>query len=99
MTRGRKHRRDGLGSPKASVLYRTPDAWRFAMHFSGAVVDGHLSQPNADSEPDEAQTAAHSKAENLADRPLTISWEANDEPDWWTGTITTAPTDPTPRHP
>ncbi|MFE8937400.1 hypothetical protein ACFYNX_07910 [Streptomyces sp. NPDC007872] len=93
MKRRRKHWRDGFGTPKFFVLYRTPDVWRYAMYFSGAIVDGYLAQPSADSEPGEAQTAAHSKAEDLAGRPLTISWEASDEPGWWTGTITTEPMD------
>ncbi|MBB4979733.1 hypothetical protein [Streptomyces nymphaeiformis] len=93
MKRRRKHWRDGFGTPKFFVLYRTPDVWRYAMYFSGAIVDGYLAQPSADSEPGEAQTAAHGKAEDLAGRPLTMSWEASDEPGWWTGTITTEPMD------
>ena len=93
MKRRRKHRRDGFGTPKSFVLYRTPDVWRYAMYFSGAIVDGYLAQPSAGSEPGEAQTAAHDKAEELAGRPLTISWEASGEPGWWTGTIPTDPMD------
>ncbi|MFF3319368.1 hypothetical protein ACFYV5_28215 [Streptomyces sp. NPDC003035] len=94
MGSGRKHWRDSLGTPKAFVLYRTPDVWRCAMYFSGGIVDGRLAQPSANSEPDEAQTAAHAKAEELAGRPLAISWEANDQPGWWTGTITADPVQP-----
>ncbi|ROQ32078.1 hypothetical protein EDD98_1049 [Streptomyces sp. PanSC19] len=63
------------------------------MYISGAIVDGYLAPPGADSEPGEAQTAAHGKAEAPAVRPLTISWEGDDESGWWTGTITTEPTD------
>ncbi|MFE0772624.1 hypothetical protein [Streptomyces sp. NPDC058861] len=89
MGSGRKHWRDRLGTPKTFVLYRTPDAWRCAVYFSGGIVDGHLAEPSADSESGEAQTAARAKAEELAGRSLTISWEAGDKPGWWTGTITT----------
>ncbi|MFD6363670.1 hypothetical protein ACFWFX_28080 [Streptomyces roseolus] len=96
MKRRRKHWRDGFGTPKTFVLYRTPDVWRFAMYFSGAIIDGYLAQPSADSEPGAAQSAAQGKAEDLAGRPLTISWESSDEPGWWTGTITTEPMDLTP---
>ncbi|WP_449471302.1 hypothetical protein [Streptomyces tanashiensis] len=95
MKRRRKHWRDGFGTPQMFVLYRTPEVWRYAMYFSGAIVDGYLDTPSADSEPDEARTAAHGKAEDLAGRPLTISWEASGEPGWWTGTITTEPKDVT----
>ncbi|MFI0990048.1 hypothetical protein [Streptomyces exfoliatus] len=91
MKSGRRHWRDRLGTPKSFVLYRTPDMWRCAMHFSGGIVDGYLVQPSSESEPSEAQTAAHAKAEELAGRPLAISWEASDEPGWWTGAITTDP--------
>ncbi|MFF7436651.1 hypothetical protein [Streptomyces sp. NPDC008122] len=93
MKRRRKHWRDGFGTPKSFVLYRTSDAWRYAMYFSGAIVNGYLAQPSSGNEPGKAQTAAHGKAEELAGRPLTISWEASGEPGWWTGTITTEPTD------
>lgn len=96
MKRRRKHWRDGFGTPKTFVLYRTPNVWRFAMYFSGAIVDGYLAHPSTDSEPGDAQTAAHGRAEDLAGRPLTISWEASDKPDWWTGAITTGLTELTP---
>ncbi|WP_043230024.1 hypothetical protein [Streptomyces sp. NRRL F-5193] len=95
MERGRKDWRDGFGTPRFFVLYRTQDVWRYAMYFSGAIADGHLARPSADSEPGEAQTAAHDKAEDLAGRPLTISWEASGEPGRWTGTITSEPMEPT----
>ncbi|MFB6629079.1 hypothetical protein ACFCWY_04235 [Streptomyces sp. NPDC056362] len=94
MGSGRRSWRDRLGTPKTFVLYRTPEVWRIAVYFSGAIVDGHLHQPSADSEPAEAQTAAHAKAEELAGRPLTITWEASDKPGWWTGAITPEPPEP-----
>ncbi|WP_190160512.1 hypothetical protein [Streptomyces litmocidini] len=89
MGRRRKDWRDSLGTPKTFVLYRTPDVWRYAMYFSGGIVDGYLAEPKADSELAEAQTAAHDKAEELAGRPLAIRWEASDKPGWWMGAITT----------
>ncbi|MET7757051.1 hypothetical protein ABZT27_20465 [Streptomyces sp. NPDC005389] len=96
MGSGRKHWRDSLGTPKTFALYRTPDVWRCAMYFSGGIVDGYLAQLSADSEPDEAQTAAHAKAEKLVGRPLTISWEESDQPGSWTGAITAEPRELTP---
>ncbi|MBB4986732.1 MULTISPECIES: hypothetical protein [Streptomyces] len=93
MGSGRKHWRDRLGTPKTFVLYRTPDVWRFAVYCAGGIVDGYLDQPGAGSEPGEARTAAHAKAEELVGRPLTISWEESDKPGWWTGVITTEPTE------
>lgn len=97
MGTGRKHWRDSLGAPKTFVLYRTPDVWRCAVYFSRGVVDGYLAEPGTDSEPGEAQAAAHAKAEELVGRPLSIRWESSAEPGWWTGVITAAPTEPTPR--
>ncbi|MEU7122919.1 hypothetical protein [Streptomyces zaomyceticus] len=93
MGTGRKHWRDGLGAPRTFVLYRTPDVWRYAVYFCHGIVDGYLTEPGADSEPGEARTAAHAKAEVLAGRPLTIHWEASGRPGSWTGDITAEPKD------
>ncbi len=89
----RKPWREGFGAPQFFILYRTPDVWRYAIYFSGAVVDGCLAPHSTGSEPGEARNAAHAKAEDVAGRPLTISREADDRPGWWTGTITTGPTE------
>ncbi|MGW5779141.1 hypothetical protein [Streptomyces sp. NPDC003863] len=95
MKNRQEHWRDRLGTPRSFVLYRTPDLWRYAVHFSGGIVDGYLVQPCADSEIREAQTAALAKAEELAGQPLKIAWEPSDKPDRWTGTVTTGPSEPT----
>ncbi|MFD8645792.1 hypothetical protein ACFV14_36415 [Streptomyces zaomyceticus] len=91
MTSRRKHWRDGLGTPATMVLFRTPDHWRYALYFSEprGVADGYLARPGSDGEPDDAQAAAHAKAEELAGRPLTISWRTGEKPGWWTGAVTT----------
>ncbi|MFD6074127.1 hypothetical protein ACFWG5_00955 [Streptomyces hydrogenans] len=70
MKRSRKHWRDGFGTPKTFVLYRTPDVWRFAMHFSGAIVDGYLAQPSPAPTANPAQPSQPHKA-----RPRT--WPAD----------------------
>ncbi|MFJ6424198.1 hypothetical protein [Streptomyces hydrogenans] len=90
MTSKRKHWRDRLGTPTAIVLFRTVDQWRFALYFAEpqGVADGYLTHPGADGEPAEAQVAARLKAEEFAGRPLTVSWQSSEKPDWWEGAIT-----------
>ncbi|MEV7533747.1 hypothetical protein [Streptomyces hydrogenans] len=91
MASKRKHWRNSLGTPTAIVLFRTVDQWRFALYLAEpqGVADGYLTHPEADGEPAEAQVAACLKAEEFADRPLTVSWRPSEKPDRWEGTITT----------
>ncbi|MFF9070283.1 hypothetical protein ACF09E_33560 [Streptomyces sp. NPDC014891] len=93
MTRRGKHWRGGLGTPDMMVLFRTANEWRYALYFSdpGGVADGRLPHPGPGGTPDEAQTAARAKAQEIAGRPLTISWRPDTAPAWWTGTVTTTP--------
>lgn len=81
-----------LGTPTSLVLYRTPDGWRCAVHFTGpgGIADGALAGPPPSSEPDIAQAALVQKAEELTHRRLDVLWHAPDQPDWWTGTVTVA---------
>ncbi|MFF5715849.1 hypothetical protein [Streptomyces buecherae] len=85
-----------IGTPTSLVLYRTLDGWRYALYFAepSGVADGALhdlvSAPGPASEPGIAQAACHRKAEELTRRHLAVSWRASDQPDTWTGTVTSA---------
>ncbi|MBD0669177.1 hypothetical protein BU198_00205 [Streptomyces sp. CBMA156] len=72
------------------MLFRTPDEWRFAVHFDEprGVADGRLDDPAPSGEPGTAQAALHRRAEELAHRRLEIAWREADGPGWWTGTVT-----------
>ncbi|MFJ8785370.1 hypothetical protein [Streptomyces sp. NPDC102476] len=73
-----------FGTPTSLVLYRTPDGWRYAVHFTGpaGIADGTLAGPPPSSEPDIAQAALVQKAEELIHRRLDVLWYAPDQPDW-----------------
>ncbi|GAA4685767.1 hypothetical protein [Streptomyces youssoufiensis] len=83
-----------FGTPTVLVLYRTLDGWRYAIYFAepSGVADGalheHVAAPA--SEPGIAQAACHRKAEELTRRHLEVRWRASDQPDTWTGTVTSA---------
>ncbi|WP_189282321.1 hypothetical protein [Streptomyces atratus] len=71
-----------LGTPTSLVLYRTPDGWRYTVHFTGpaGIADGALAGPPPSSEPDIAQAALVQKAEELTHRRLGVLWHAPDHP-------------------
>ncbi|MFG2918859.1 hypothetical protein ACGF0D_38990 [Kitasatospora sp. NPDC048298] len=81
-----------FGTPTTLVLYRTPERWRYAVHFTGpeGVADGALDHPTTSGEPESAQAAMHRRAEEFTRRELEISWAEADRPDHWTGLITSA---------
>jgi hypothetical protein len=85
-----------IGTPTTLVLYRTADRWRYAIYFTEpwGVADGALNDPVSSSEPGIAQAACHHKAEELTHRRLEVLWRESDQPDGWTGTVTSA--DPPP---
>ena len=87
---GRKRNPDRapFGEPKALVLYRTPERWRFAVYLvAGGILDGYLSEPDPACEPALAQAALERRAEELAGRALRVVWRVTDKPDWWTGEV------------
>ncbi|MEV8529462.1 hypothetical protein AB0451_35955 [Streptomyces sp. NPDC052000] len=77
-----------FGTPKTLVLYRTPNQWRFALHFEAPTAHGALDHPAPSCEPETAQAALHRRAEELTHRELEVSWQPTDQPDWWTGVVT-----------
>ncbi|MCF3133816.1 hypothetical protein [Streptomyces olivochromogenes] len=81
-----------LGTPTTLVLYRTADRWRYAVYFTepAGVADGALTDPASSSEPGTAQAALLRTAEELTHRQLGVLWRESDQPDWWTGTVTSA---------
>ncbi|WP_030694365.1 hypothetical protein [Streptomyces globisporus] len=81
-----------IGTPTTLVLYRTVDRWRYAIYFTepSGIADGALNDPVSSSEPGIAQAACRQKAEELMHRRLEVLWCESDQPDWWTGTITSA---------
>ncbi|MEV6198327.1 hypothetical protein AB0M19_38785 [Streptomyces sp. NPDC051920] len=81
-----------IGTPTALVLYRTVHRWRYAIYFTqpSGITDGALSDPAPSSEPGAAQAACHQMAEELTHRRLEVLWSESDQPDWWTGTVTSA---------
>ncbi|WP_405989015.1 hypothetical protein [Streptomyces sp. NBC_00986] len=85
-----------IGTPTTLVLYRTVDGWRYAICFTqpSGVADGALNDPAPSSEPGNAQAACHKKAEEFTHRRLEVLWRESDQPDGWTGTVTSA--DPRP---
>jgi hypothetical protein len=80
------------GTPTTLLLYRTVDKWRYAICFTepSGIADGALDDPAPTSEPDTAQTAFRQKAEEFTHRLLEVHWRESDQPDWWTGTVTSA---------
>ncbi|MFJ3842226.1 hypothetical protein ACWGHM_37020 [Streptomyces sp. NPDC054904] len=81
-----------IGTPTILVLYRTVDRWRYAIYFTepSGVADGALNDSVSSSEPGIAQAACRQKAEELTHRRLELLWHESDQPDGWTGTITSA---------
>ncbi|MFE7529512.1 hypothetical protein ACFU7Y_27880 [Kitasatospora sp. NPDC057542] len=90
----------GLGTPKTLVLFRTPDQWRYAVHFEapGGFADGFLDRPAPSCDAELAQAALRLKAEEITHRELEVSWQSTDQPDWWTGIITKVGPLPAPDH-
>jgi hypothetical protein len=85
--------RDRLGRPSAVVLFRTPAEWRFAVYFAepGGVLDGALTHEPAASSPESAQAAMHHWVQDNFQQPVTVTWTAGDQPEWWTGTVQPVP--------
>lgn len=81
-----------LGTPTSIVVCRTPDGWRYAVHFTGpaGIVDGTLAGTPPSSEPDVEQAALVQKAEELTHRRLDVPWHAPDQPEGWIGTVSVA---------
>jgi hypothetical protein len=81
-----------IGTPTTLVLYRTVVRWRYAVYFNepSGIADGALNDPASSSAPGIAQAACHQKAEELTRRRLEILWRESDQPDGWTGTVTSA---------
>ncbi|MFE2723609.1 hypothetical protein [Kitasatospora sp. NPDC059327] len=92
MGRARKPYWRTIGTPRALILYRTPDRWRFAVSFEapGGIADGALDHPAPSCEPETAQAALHRRAEELTHRALEVSWQPADQPDQWIGLVTRA---------
>jgi hypothetical protein len=79
--------RSKLGIPEKLVLYRTPDRWRFAIYGdTGNVADGYLDT-SIGTDVEEAQGALVSRASDIAQISLTVSWHTS-QPGWWTGDVT-----------
>ncbi|MFF2998184.1 hypothetical protein ACFVTC_27080 [Streptomyces sp. NPDC057950] len=79
-----------IGTPTSLVLYRTVERWRYALYFTepSGVADGALDDPASSSAPGAAQDACRQKAEEFTHRRLEVLWCESDQPDWWTGTVT-----------
>lgn len=96
MSKTRQEWRDRLGRPAMVVLCRTPLRWRYAVYFAepGGVLDGALTDEPADGPPESAQAAMRHWVQDTFQQPVTVTWTASDQPEWWTGTVHPVPNPP-----
>jgi hypothetical protein len=78
------------------VLCRTPLRWRYAVYFAepGGVLDGALTDEPADGPPESAQATMRHWVQDTFQQPVTVTWTASDQPEWWTGTVHPVPNPP-----
>ncbi|QMU72871.1 hypothetical protein [Streptacidiphilus sp. P02-A3a] len=73
------------------MLFRTPLTWRFAVYCDdpGGILDGALPDEPASSAPESAQATMCQWVQETFQHPVAIDWTPGDQPDWWTGSIST----------